>query len=109
MIALIPSVIAATLEATYPSSMDDATQIGNIIASICVPFAIVPMLKFCCSKRLMGVRASVVVDVCQRCLTLCPLQEHTMSAWSAYLVFAVNMFLVASNVWLFWEYVMMMR
>jgi Mn2+/Fe2+ NRAMP family transporter len=53
--ALIPSVIAATLEATYPSSMDDATQIGNIIASVCVPFAIIPMLKFCCSKRLMGV------------------------------------------------------
>jgi NRAMP (natural resistance-associated macrophage protein)-like metal ion transporter len=53
--ALIPSVLAATLEATHPSAMDDATQIGNIIASFCVPFSILPMLKFCCSSRLMGV------------------------------------------------------
>jgi hypothetical protein len=58
LVALVPAVIAATLEATHPSSMDDATQVGNIIGSICVPFTIIPMLKFCNSTRLMGVRPS---------------------------------------------------
>lgn len=89
LVALIPSVIAAVLEATYPSSMDDATQVGNIIASICVPFAILPMLKFCTSTRLMG--------------------EHTMSVWSVYLVSAVTIFLIILNCGLFFEYIIALK
>jgi len=82
--ALIPSVLAATLEATYPSAMDDATQIGNIIASFCVPFSILPMLKFCCSTRLMG--------------------EHVMDKYQAYVIAAVATFLISLNGTLLWEY-----
>ena len=54
--SLVPALIAALFEATHPSVMDELTQCGNVITSVCVPFAILPMLKFCTSPRIMGVR-----------------------------------------------------
>ena len=86
LVALVPAVLAAILEATYPSSMDDATQIGNIIASICVPFSILPMLKFCVSSRLMGI--------------------HTVGWPTILVVIAVTGFLITINAMLFYETLM---
>lgn len=86
MVALIPAVLAALLEATHPSSMDDATQIGNIIASICVPFSILPMLKFCVSSKLMG--------------------AHTVGWKTVSVVLTVTSFLIILNAMLFYEVLM---
>ncbi|CAN0206761.1 unnamed protein product, partial [Ectocarpus fasciculatus] len=86
LVALIPAVLAALFEATHPSSMDDATQIGNIIASICVPFSILPMLKFCVSSRLMGI--------------------HAVGSATVALVLLVTAFLISMNAMLFYETLM---
>lgn len=113
--ALIPSVLAATLETSYPSAMDDATQIGNIIASFCVPFSVLPMLKFCCSKRLMGVSIDatvVLLRVLFDCLSCYKhiviggyfMQEHVMNKYQAYLIGLVAIFLISMNGSLLWEY-----
>lgn len=86
LVALVPAVIAAVLEATHPSSMDDATQLGNIIASICVPFTILPMLKFCVSSRLMG--------------------AHTVGWGTIFATLLVTGFLISINAMLFYETIM---
>ena len=55
-VAIVPALIAALCEASYPAIMDELTQWGNIVTSCCVPFAVLPMLKFCSSRKIMGVR-----------------------------------------------------
>lgn len=54
-VALVPALLAALGSAAQPSLLDATTEWGNIVASICVPFSVIPMLKFTASRALMGV------------------------------------------------------
>jgi Mn2+/Fe2+ NRAMP family transporter len=78
--------------------MDDATQVGNIIGSICVPFTIVPMLKFCNSTRLMGVSHPPFLP------HLTPPQEHTIDWMTSTVISILAILLILLNCGLFYEY-----
>ena len=58
LVALVPALVAALASTSQPTQLDDITEWGNIVASVCVPFSIIPMLKFTACRSLMGVRTT---------------------------------------------------
>ena len=58
--ALVPALFAAIASTSNPNQLDDITEWGNIVASICVPFSIIPMLKITASRTLMNVSCYIL-------------------------------------------------
>jgi len=108
-VSIVPALIAALLEATHPTIMDELTQWGNIISSCCVPFAVLPMLKFCSSPKLMGEHildrnisrgmwcvswALIVLNMMVIWETILSLEEHISKIGSILLVVVSSFFYV---------------
>ena len=53
-IALIPSVSVALASLGEQSTLDATSQAVNVVMSVLIPFAILPLLHFTSSRRLMG-------------------------------------------------------
>eukprot|EP01041_Mallomonas_annulata_P004519 gene4519-8976_t len=82
-ISIIPALIAALMESSYPTIMDELTQWGNIVTSCCVPFAVLPMLRFCSSEKIMG--------------------EHVMNIQISRGMWMVSWGLILVNLMVIWE------
>ena len=83
-IALVPSVAVALSSLGEATTLDATNQAVNVVQSVLIPFAILPLMRFTSSRRLMG---------------------HFVNSWKqlvvgwtfAALVIGINVFLVAST------------
>ena len=84
-IALVPSVAVALSSLGQQTTLDATNQAVNVVQSVLIPFAILPLLHFTSSKRLMGHFVNS--------------RKQMAVGWSfAVLVIGINIFLVASTV-----------
>ena len=84
-IALVPSVAVALSSLGQQTTLDATNQAVNVVQSVLIPFAILPLLHFTSSKRLMGQFVNT--------------RKQMAVGWSfAVLVIGINIFLVASTV-----------
>ena len=83
-IALVPSVAVALSSLGEQTTFDATNQAVNVVQSVLIPFAILPLLHFTSSRRLMGSFVNTRVQMAV--------------GWTfAVVVIAVNFFLVAST------------
>merc|ERR1711933_176061 len=61
-IALIPAVAVALLTAQNPNLNNTVNQWLNILQSVQLPFALLPVLHFCSDTRVIGVNVYLVLD-----------------------------------------------
>ena len=82
LMAIVPGVIVSVL---YPDRLNSLINIVNALLGLLLPFAFTPLVKFNCSKNIMGDNAST------------GLEKYTLYAF-AIAVWAINATTIVSNI-----------
>ncbi|DBA02271.1 TPA: hypothetical protein N0F65_007681 [Lagenidium giganteum] len=83
-VALVPALIVAVLSERHPQDSDRMDEFLNVLQSIQLPFALLPVLVFTSSKRIMGRFANSTHTICV--------------GWAlGMIVCAINLYLVTDN------------